>query len=368
MSAGFSVSKGRGVTHIRSLDGLRGMAALLVLFAHFSGYEKVWENVLGGGVGQLGVMIFFTLSGFLMAFLYFEKPISVPSALRFYGRRIARVYPLFAVVVLFFFAISTLLFGGRGVVFDLDLPMTIRHLTLQTGTGPLWTIPVEIIFYLFVPIFWLAYRKAGTIGLLVLIAAVLAAQAAADYKSYFMPLNKVSLTVVVHFFLFGFLVWWLYQATQNIETRAGWMRRGYDLGFVICLALLVPVFPRVFESLSGMKTAIWKPSMYMAYVPALLFFTAKSSLAQAAFGSVVPAFFGKISYSIYVWHMPCIAAVWKIGLFADMPVLRLSMVLLLTVCVSWLSYFVIEKPARVFLNKLMGARKPTKTNPTGLSA
>ena len=53
--------------NIDALDGLRGFTCLLVVFTH-AGNSGLFLNTLGSG--QLGVMLFFALSGFLMVHLY----------------------------------------------------------------------------------------------------------------------------------------------------------------------------------------------------------------------------------------------------------------------------------------------------------
>lgn len=345
--------------HIRSLDGLRGLAAYLVVLAHFSGQNGHWDHIFGGGVGQIGVMIFFALSGFLMAYLCFETPIHPVAIGKFYWRRLARVYPLFAVLVILFFLFNQFVIGGRGFVFDIDLPVLVQHLTLQSGQGPLWTIPVEIWFYVCVPLFWMTFRKAGFIGLGVLILALLAVQYAIGFKSYFMPLNRASLTGTGHFFLFGFLMWMLYRQSDRLESRHGGIQHVYNAGFVVLMLLLVPLFPNVLEVWSGEKTPLWRFSLYFAYIPALLFFTAKSSWAAAILGSAVPAYLGKISYSVYLWHLPCLAVLALLLGGAVSPYLQLALALLSTTLVASLSYFIVEMPSRTFLNRLI--RSPGKT-------
>ena len=61
-------------TEIPALDGLRGAAALMVVVAHASQYfvpESWWGNI-----GSSGVLVFFALSGFLMAYLHTGEPIT----------------------------------------------------------------------------------------------------------------------------------------------------------------------------------------------------------------------------------------------------------------------------------------------------
>ena len=81
--------------HIPALDGLRGLAIGTVMLSHYSNHTNLFGKLLGQGAGQIGVMLFFVLSGFLMARLYFDVPIRLASIGTFYRRRVARVVPLF---------------------------------------------------------------------------------------------------------------------------------------------------------------------------------------------------------------------------------------------------------------------------------
>ena len=62
---------------IRRLNTLRAIAALIVLVGHYSNRAQLWDAVLGTRAPQLGVMLFFLLSAFLMSVLYIDR---VPDA------------------------------------------------------------------------------------------------------------------------------------------------------------------------------------------------------------------------------------------------------------------------------------------------
>ena len=92
---------------IRRLNTLRGIAALIVVISHFSNTSGLWGKVLGQGAGQFGVMLFFLLSGFLMSHLYWEREPTSRTQLFYAVSRVARVIPLYLVVVFFSFIIPT---------------------------------------------------------------------------------------------------------------------------------------------------------------------------------------------------------------------------------------------------------------------
>ena len=90
---------------IRRLNTLRGLAALIVVISHYSNDTLILGGLLGYGAGQLGVMLFFVLSGFLMTHLYGTQALDSSAAKRFAIARIARVVPLFVVVVIASYAL-----------------------------------------------------------------------------------------------------------------------------------------------------------------------------------------------------------------------------------------------------------------------
>jgi peptidoglycan/LPS O-acetylase OafA/YrhL len=114
-----SAPKAPWLGHIPALDGLRGLAILMVMFSHFS--------ILGGlgfaatlalrfvGCGAFGVDLFFVLSGFLITGILLDTK-QAPHALRnFYMRRTLRIFPLNYAVLLAFY------------LFALVVPMSYVH-------------------------------------------------------------------------------------------------------------------------------------------------------------------------------------------------------------------------------------------------
>jgi peptidoglycan/LPS O-acetylase OafA/YrhL len=183
------------------LDGLRGMAILLVVLSHAATISAACVHcpavppllfTVSAFGGAEGVMLFFTLSGFLL-FLPFARAILSPDTGRegevrqwpstwgFYVRRMRRILPayyvaLLVVMILPWVAVAVLthasaarlpwgtFLGGATLVYDLN---AVDFTRIIGADSPLWSLTVEWQFYLVLPLLalalrWFAGRGTGT--------------------------------------------------------------------------------------------------------------------------------------------------------------------------------------------------------------
>ena len=88
-------------THLPQLDGLRGLAILLVLICHFVSFEAKPGEIVGqafnavAAYGFLGVDLFFVLSGFLITGILYDTKETLHFFKYFYIRRVLRIFPLY---------------------------------------------------------------------------------------------------------------------------------------------------------------------------------------------------------------------------------------------------------------------------------
>jgi peptidoglycan/LPS O-acetylase OafA/YrhL len=157
LDIGSGVTLHSRMTHRRDLDGLRAIAALLVLAFHFD-VRPLWS---GGWIGGwLGVGLFFGLSGYLITALLDREHertgrIDVPA---FWRRRFARVVPAAIVPAVFVLAAEWLYTGSLGS-FGWLLPWS--NLTMANGNlGHYWSIALELQFYLGIPLVLVLYRPS----------------------------------------------------------------------------------------------------------------------------------------------------------------------------------------------------------------
>jgi peptidoglycan/LPS O-acetylase OafA/YrhL len=188
---------------IAPLTGVRLVAAVWVVLFHIylyngdalSATHPVADAVVGPIVsqGDLGVDLFFLLSGFVLAHNYLERLGSGPSlsgALSFLWLRLARIWPLYMLAILGGGLLLTLrfwLWGSQSNV-PLTLPRFVAqlfmvqqwgaaHVPNTSWTGPAWSISAEWLAYLCFPVLavvvWRLSRYAGPRMLIVLAGLVL---------------------------------------------------------------------------------------------------------------------------------------------------------------------------------------------------
>jgi peptidoglycan/LPS O-acetylase OafA/YrhL len=117
-----------------ALDGLRGLAAMMVIADHTCGWFT--------GLGATGVWIFFALSGFLLARPFIHNAdfvLSLDYMSGYFHRRFIRILPMYYTYIFVVFIMS-----GR---FNLGF----LHALFLEGDGHLWAIPQEMLFYLLFP-------------------------------------------------------------------------------------------------------------------------------------------------------------------------------------------------------------------------
>lgn len=149
-------------THFKALTGVRAIAAIMIFVYH---NRKYWKDDLHPEVFRfcnelnLGVQLFFVLSGFLIAKSYGSKPLqSFGHYQKYFAQRIVRIMPLYWLLLTLFYLDST--FGN----YHFSLP---HYLLLQgfSSTHSLdaiaqsWSLTVEMTFYAVAPLMLLLLEK-----------------------------------------------------------------------------------------------------------------------------------------------------------------------------------------------------------------
>ena len=189
-------------SHFPSIDGLRAISILMVLFRHIT-FDSGIDKYFNGGIG---VEIFFVISGFLITTLLLKEKekYGIISLRKFYIRRILRIVPvafLFIMVLLVLNMIFTLGITRNSFIMSL---LYIKNMPIRSGqmdwySGHFWSLSVEEQFYIFFPACLMLSVNKTKIWIAILVVAI-------PLISYFAFLNLPFFAIhVVHVVTFIFI-------------------------------------------------------------------------------------------------------------------------------------------------------------------
>ncbi len=353
--------------HRQWLDGLRGIAVLFVLAYHL--------RLVTGGC--FGVDVFFVLSGFLITTLLVEewRLCRAIDLKRFYARRALRLLPAF-LVMLGVGWLYNILFGSPDEMDAYRKEMTVAacyvsnwpdlHQTAQPTLGHTWSLSVEEQFYLLWPLLlcgMLRLRLAPRTMALWLCAGVLASavlrRVLFDFDRpdgvefiQFAYRLYVGLHTRADALLTGCLVGVL--AGWDLLPRSARFRRQLQIASVPAVAVLAFMFLRRdwlrADCFHGLFT------LFAAAVAVLLvqLLTSPSWWALRILESRPLVGVGRISYALYLYHIPIMRWLRAERLGWDAPVPTLTVVAL-SLGAALASYFVVERPCLRWKSRLRPA-------------
>lgn len=339
---------------IRKLNALRGIAAIIVFVTHFSDITHWLDGALGGGAGAYGVMLFFLLSGFLMSHLYLDKDFTLRGVKHYFVARFTRVVPLYLLVV---FASFVLTQEGSDLLYHIpDHQALLAHGLFLYGDSVLWSIPPEVQFYaLFVLLWSFAATRRGYIYLLIVGGLLLLffTNFPRIYGDiYGVPYNQFTVLRSLPYFFIG-VIFGLHYKTLVIPS---YLKKH---GFIFTLCLIPLMYPELSPVTSDAKNRMWL-SYEVLLVMSSVFFCVVFLVPDnnILLANKVGDFLGKISYSLYLLHMPVIAFVHQFDWTVE---IKLLTSFLLSIAIAFVSFVCIEKPLARYIR---GARYASRTKPT----
>jgi peptidoglycan/LPS O-acetylase OafA/YrhL len=305
--------------HLPGLDGVRGVAILLVMAIHFVGDASPQTAlqrlvVKAASYGLLGVDLFFVLSGFLITGLLVDAKGKEHYFRNFYARRTLRIFPLYYLVLALLFVVLPRLWPLSPALeearahqawlwsYTANVYIAARSSWALTYVSHFWSLAIEEHFYLLWPLIVFSFRRrtlericaaAIAAGLLLRIGLSLAGMSELSI-SVLTPCRVDTLCVGALLALLCRREGW----AEEMVRRSG--RAALGLGSVIvvlsawCAAAKIglPVLHQI------------RGSLYALFFAALVLISLQarpSFLARALRGRAL-RFFGKYSYGLYVYH------------------------------------------------------------------
>lgn len=328
-----------GQPRLKFVDGLRGIAACMVMLYHLgnrTGLEPITRW------GYLGVGIFFVISGFVIASTLLDRRIGGVTIGRFFGRRFVRLdipyWANIAVTVL----LGAVLYRVGGQMHHYTEEQIASHLVyLQNilGIQPInqvyWTLCLEIQFYLALSlILWAAQGlRLSAVTFQVAIITSIALSIICNAGFLHSPRGLM------------FPFWWAF----GLGAMVCWWRAGQignaALAVTFVVIAVLPFVPMEAWRITGFLTAA-------AIAITLSLGREGTWLSGAAW-----QFLGRTSYSLYLYHG---LIGWEAQTFAQRftgPYEALAFGILVSIIVAWIAYVLIERPAIQLSHRIKLARE-----------
>lgn len=313
-------------SQVKTIDCLRGVAALMVCFYHFvcgNGAYLPEDNILKiiGRHGYLGIEIFFIISGFILPYSMEKNNYTLKNYWKFISKRILRLDPPYITVIILTLIlgyIGTLLPSYRGLPVQIDVVQIALHLGYITAIfdkdwiNPVfWTLALEFQFYLILALIYPIISKTKHHMYFLTMCCLL--------FSYFSD-NEAYILKFLPFFSLGINFFFFYTSKLKLPEF---------ILIIVCIYSFILLKFNISYLISSL-------------VPLIIFYNDQIS-------NKTLLFLGKISYSIYLLHVPI---GMKIINFSEPKVANINwrgmivfVDLMLLVVVSYFFYKFIELPA-----------------------
>lgn len=337
--------------HMPALDGLRGLAAMIVLISHLHLFHFSTDNL-----GRGGVLLFFALSGFLMAHLHLKQSFNATSLRRFCAARIARIVPLYYAVVLLAYLATHVLGLEAFKTYAMDTGQLLRLLAFVGSVSVFWSVGPEFQFYGFFVLMWAITVLHGNWRRLALVA--LAIFAVACYAAS-PRLPGILFVSKLQIFLAGvaaaLLRWWLAEHAP-LDARGKGVLQLAACGAVLLLVMpsermLLPTFPAAAVAEHSRWYYADLPRVVLAGF-AVLAFSYSTWASNRLLGNPLARELGRSSFSIYLLHEPVIGIMRVTGLFTQLgPWAASALCVVLSTLLAALVNRIYETPARIWLSR-----------------
>jgi peptidoglycan/LPS O-acetylase OafA/YrhL len=357
-----------GVGRDRALDGLRGVAVLLVYLFHYGGGLKSSHSIVRAfgyftEAGWVGVVLFFALSGFLITGSLWDSLGERHLLLNFYMRRALRILPLYYVIILIALGAAV----ARGVRFNELFPIALYagflqnfpvlvNTALQSPSQlpmfHLWSLAVEEQFYLLWPavvLFSRNRRAALTCSLWIVGASelfrilthlpMLRPEFAATFDpSLLTHCGTLAMGAALALAIRG--PHWRQWERQAWVWFVGGLAIYLAVSFY-CRSFFLTAYPQFTIGLFGVGLAS------TAVIPLVM----RPGRVHSILGSAPLRYLGRVSYGFYVLHIFIEPLIDRLGARAahagsgqNYQLARLLIGFVLTLLLASISYFALELP------------------------
>jgi len=346
--------------YYKELDGIRGLAAIMVLLFHYINGQQYSGNLFQivkkvSLLGQTGVSLFFVLSGFLITRILIQQKYQSSYFKYFYYRRALRIFPLYFLFIFIYFISLNLFNHSTNVNSILYCLVYIQNIAMTfnwTFYGPehLWSLAVEEHFYIIWPLFiyFGKIKHTSKIALGMILLSIL-------FRIYFLQQNLETFYFTLSRLdelCFGSLLALKEIRQKNSNSPFKFTKSTY---IIFSLIFLVSIyFWFILSGKSNFVVQIFKFTflgyIYFIFIGAIIQLDFDNWFKKI-FLSKFLIFSGGISYGLYIFHPLCFLLINEIANLHWM--IKILTSFLLTYLVAFLSYNYFEHRFILLKNKIV---------------
>lgn len=327
------------------LDGMRAFSILFVLTAHLLPLDP-FLNGLNNAFGLMGMSLFFSLSGFLITSSLYRNT----DVVSFLIKRIFRILPAFLMVISVVY-LAGIGLTAKGYILNIFFISNYFYEGLGPGTGHLWSICVEMQFYLAIALIVMAL---GRRGLWLIPVFAIAVTGLRIYEGVYANINT---HLRVDEILFGgCLALYTIHRSNSKEIRALVKHRA------IASVLLIGVCGLWLASSHSLSGALnyFRPILASTLVGLLLL--GPYHFIQSRLSSKPLRYIASISYALYLYH-PLMASGWlATGTSTERYLIKRPITFVLTWVAAHLSTYYWEAPWNKYARKNLIERWQNNNN------
>lgn len=347
---------------IPELDGLRGIAVILVISFHYLNNQLVDATGFTGkligkvtSIGWVGVDLFFILSGFLIGTILIQNKHSKNYFSTFYIRRIVRIVPNYFLLILIFLTLTAVPYfsdnyflTGNNVIPIWSYLMMVHNLFMahlnnlgNIAMSVTWSIGIEEQFYIIFP-FIVYFLKEKWLPWILGCAIILAVIFRMQYNNWIPPyvllhcrMDAISLGAIIAYL-------------NNKYDLAVWVNRYFKwvIGILTFDIFICAYKYYQFQDLGNMRNTYFGIFFSICLIFAL---TYKKTIYAAFLRNKILMWIGSISYSLYLFHYMLLGLFQHfagngLGLRNVKDVIITSIALIISMLFSWALYLKLETP------------------------
>ena len=356
------------VLRLDGIDILRGIAVIAVILYHFFVLLDLSHNNIFPYIhafGSIGVPLFFIISGYLI-YRSIDRNITKrgikKGIINYFFHRLFRILPAYYFNLLIVFLMASFLLNNEYFYSAAFFRQLFSHLTFTSYfidksagfgiNGAYWTLGIEMSWYIFAPLFFIFFKKTRILIFIMLMSFMYTWGISQGFFDTFFDLNvekanyRLLLTYYttllpgqITYFISGILIYKYAIAPSSYASA-----RNYLLAILLLfLFIWIHGYYNIYLN--------FLPShLILLMVTTLLFILIYTTQVK---GGTFLEWIGKISYSLYLWHMPILFVMRESHILEYRSLSEATVFfLILLFSLSSMSYYFIEEGGFALREKL----------------